>query len=321
VDASAFATVQYAVDCIPGLVGGNVVIYINAEDYDETVTIRGKNFTSDYTITLQGTLTESSSGTQSANGVLGTGATQGSFTDTGNLAGVANLLCYLAADGDYRIIDSSTADIATIVGTFTSQPLQNEAYVIYDWGTSINNIIIDGVQQGIKVYDIEFDTSFTIDRENNSAVDFYRCKIATSGGGLNAIFRTGYTQMYYCYLESDGQGTIYVESGTVLLRGCKVYTTSTNDRCVRALLNAYVGVRDGTVLDAASTTTTYGIYAELGAIISCYTTAAAGYTRIRNQAIGIYAMTGTQVAVTANVQYSGNTADETADAASFGYID
>jgi len=42
VDAGAFASVQYAVDRIPGLYGGNVIIYINAEAYDETVTIQGK---------------------------------------------------------------------------------------------------------------------------------------------------------------------------------------------------------------------------------------------------------------------------------------
>jgi len=319
VDASAFATVQYAVDCIPGLVGGNVVIYINAEDYAETVTIRGKKASGNYTITLQGTLTESSSGTQSANGVLGVDVTQGSFTDTGNLAGVANLLCYLAADGDYRIIDSSTANTATICGTFTSQPLQTEAYVIYDWGTSINSLVVNGNQQGIKVYDISFDTLYPITREDDAVVDFYRCKLASSGS-INCIFRAGSSFLYYCYVESDGQA-VYVERGEVKIYSSKIYTSTTNDRCVRTTINSLVWIRAGTVLDAASTTTTYGIYAETGAQVGCYSTAAEGYPRIRNQAVGIRAQSGAQVAITANIQYSGNTLDESADAASFGYID
>lgn len=312
VDGDAFATVQYAVDCIPGLVGGNVTININNEDYDETVTIQGKAFTGDYTITLQGTLSSSSSGTQSANGVQGTGGTQGSFTDTGNLAGVANLLAYLDSDGDYRIIDSTDGDTATVRGTFTSQPLQNENYVVYDWGTTINKIIIQKGQVNVYSYDIKYDTAVAATTTGQGY--FYRCYIA----GMSTV---GDVNLDTCYVPRDGVDFDLYNNGTAVIYRTKFYTSTASDKCLRIRDGAMCGFHQGSCTDGASQANSIGVEVQGNAQVNFYQTAATGYNAVRNHATGVYAYSGGQAKNTGNNQYSGNTADETATAASFGYID
>lgn len=64
----------------------------------------------------------------------------------------------------------------------------------------------------------------------------------------------------------------------------------------------------------------YGVFAEAGAdVYMQYGTTF--YNRIRNLQYGCYSRKGAQISGTSTTQYSGNTSDETADAASFGYID
>ena len=317
VDANAFATVQYAVDCIPGLVGGNVTININAEDYAETVTIQGKAFTGNYSITLQGTLTESSSGTQSANGVQGTGATQGSFTDTGNLAGVANLLCYLDADGDYRIIDSTNGNTTTIVSTFTSQPLSGENYVIYDWGTSINKILVKAGQVGIYLYDLKLTTSTALDIELNAMVYVYRCHIAERVQSIG-----GWCALDICYVTSSNSHTarIWRQSYLQTLR-TKHYSAGNWLNGILAESDSVIVVSFGVVIDSALASNNSGLRCVEATTAQMACTAAYGYARVRNFAHGLYAAFGGQIQYTSNNQYSGCTTDENPVAASYGYID
>jgi len=315
-DASAFATVQYAVDCIPGLVGGNVVIYINAEDYDETVTIRGKKASGDYTISIYGTLALQETAS-SATVVAGSGATQGTVTKAGQFTGdtYANMLAYFVTDDEYRVIDSHTDDVLTLVGTAPSSTAQNVA--VYDWDTTINSVVVKPAQNGVYLYALYLDTSVGLTTESPSSTFCYRCKIATTGT-WGCIGR-GDVWLEHCYLQS--QYPVYAESSITYVWSSKVYTIAASKHCVRATLRGYVAVREGSILDASSKTGTNGIRVETNAVVGCYTSAAGGYPRIRNQAVGIYAEAGGMVKTTANNVYSGNTADETADAASFGYID
>ena len=69
--AVTFNTVQFAVNQIPGLVGGNVIIYIDkakavdaaGNTYAEAVTIQGKSYTGAYSITINGHLQQLQAGT------------------------------------------------------------------------------------------------------------------------------------------------------------------------------------------------------------------------------------------------------------------
>ncbi|GAG85549.1 unnamed protein product, partial [marine sediment metagenome] len=81
----------------------------------------------------------------SANGVEGTGATQGTGTDTGSFTGdsYANLLVKEGRNDDYRVIDSHDNNTLTITGVFTDQPISGDTWEVFDWGTSIDRIDIN----------------------------------------------------------------------------------------------------------------------------------------------------------------------------------
>jgi len=80
--AGATATIQYAINLIPPINGGNVIVNVAAGTYAETVTIQGKMYSGSYGINLNGVLTQLLTATIDS-GVSGTGATQGSITDAG----------------------------------------------------------------------------------------------------------------------------------------------------------------------------------------------------------------------------------------------
>jgi len=315
VDSDAFATVQYAIDCIPGLVGGNVIININGEDYDETVTIQGKQFSGNYTITLQGTLSQQDTATiESA--VQGTGATQGSITDTGKFGSYDNMLMY--ANSEYRLIDSDTADVATIVGCWSATP--SGTWVVYDWATSINKLVIVTGQKGIVGNDIELDTSDALTLYPFSECTLNRCKLA-------ACYLHIYTAsclLYDVLIIGDpgASRALWIQdSGLVNAYRTKLSISRANAKCVSAYNNAVANILNGSIIDGNSSSGIYGMHTELNAVAVTYAAAADGYVRIRNCNVGIRAEDGAQVAYTSNNQYSGNSTDESEDAATFGAID
>lgn len=306
VDSDAFATVQYAVDRIPGLIGGNVVIYVNAEDYDESVTIQGKRASGNYTITIEGTLTVNTSGTQSANGVQGTGATKGSFTDTGNLAGIANLLLYLDSDSEYSTIHSTDGNTAEICGCFASQPLQNENYVVYDWGTSINSIVVQGGQQGIILNNLDLDTASGLTLLEGCSVTTNRCKL-NKASNTNSIL-----QANECYAHITNRGFDCSRISYTQVFRSKVFMDANNYRGMRALDLAFLIISRGTVIDCNSKTSSMGVEARGNSIVNTNSAAANGYIEIKNCATGIEASLGSRVVNTSNNVYTNNTTDESA---------
>ena len=306
VDSDAFATVQYAVDQIPGLVDGNVAIYITAEDYGESVTIRGKKYTGDYTITLQGVLSSQETATADSM-VQGTGATQGSLTDTGAFTGnsYANMLLHVATLDEYRLIDSHTNDVLTIVGAFSG----SGAYVwtVYDWGTTLYKITVAEAQIGVRVNDIRCTNYYGFWVRENSEAIFTRCKAddsfyCTRGvGELNECYGTNTSTHRAVQSARMGEVTVYRS---------KFYQASANANCARCNDSGILSLAKGTILECASATGTNGLYAYTGAIVFMYSAASDGYCRVRGCAIGVKARTGAQVGNTTNVQYSGNTVDE-----------
>ncbi len=317
VDAGAFKTVQYVINAIPGTITGNVVIYIAAGTYSETVTIRGKVPTGDYTIKIYGTLTESASSTAESK-VAGTGATQGTLTDTGAFGSYDNKLVYITAKDEYRIIDSDTADVITIVGTFTDAT--NLAYKIYDWGTIVTKFFIYNGFCDVYLYDMSIPgtSSFSVYVDLNSSGRVYRCNCAMRVTALTMSF----IQVAYSYVAMTASYTIQVVgSARCLFDYSKAVTSSASGIVLSCSDVSLVQIRRGSILDGASGATAVGFEVFNAAAGKTTETAGNGYIRIRNCNIGISSYQGGQVTGTANNQYSGNTADESATAASYGYID
>jgi hypothetical protein len=322
VDSDAFKTVQYAVDVIPGLVGGSVYIYVNAETYAETVTIRGKSVTGNYGINIYGTLTESASATADSK-TTGTGATQGTLTDTGAFGAYDNKLIYITATGEYRVIDSDTADIITIAGTFADST--NLGYKVYDWGTVINRVDVADNKAGVAVSNVKLaGATYSCVVSTSGSLSLYQCWLAaTALAQTNAAL-----QMYYSYAISSGSlGTLFGQTGASIgyINRCKICQTNGSYYCMY-LINATGLVQYGTIFEGESggADDANGLQTINNSSVIIADTAGGGYSRIRNCDNGIYAASGGVVTGTSTIQYSGNDNDEydTVDGApGYSYID
>lgn len=320
VDGDAFATVQYAADCIPGLFGGSVTININSESYTEAVVVRGKKAIGDYIITLQGTLSLQESAT-AVSMIAGSGATQGTLTDTGAFAGdsYANLLLHVATLDEYRIIDSHTDDVITITGVFSGAG----AYVwtVYDWATTIQRIQLAPTQAGVYLNDIKISGAAPVLSGKYSELTLTRCSILV--GSTQWI--EGLMDCYQCYGTGAVWATFAVAAGGHLtIWYSKICCTSDTGNCIKLAYGGVIYLRFGSILDGdagGGNRATRGAYATTNSVSSFYAAVAQGYNRVRNCDTGIYSEKGSVCVDTVSNQYSGNGNNEDPDAASFGYID
>jgi hypothetical protein len=322
-DASAFKTVQYAVNTIPGLVGGNVIIYINNETYAEVVTIQGKTFTGNYSITFQGTINSQATAAQDSS-VQGATSTMGSITDAGAFGAYDNMLLYSSNNAEYRIIDSDTVNAATICGYWSAAPAGN--YTIYDWGTQIKELILKSGQLGIYCYDIKFygptTTTYCLDLNPYSEVSCYRCYFTTSDWHVIRIIQSR-AAFYTCYFNETVAGGFagYIGYNSVVSAqtGCKIYVSGASGRGFFCTMGAKLDIlASPNVFDGVNkANSNNALYSNASGFI--YTGAA--YNIIRNWNVGILADQGGQTVGTANNQYATNNTNESATAASYGYID
>ena len=318
VDGDAFATVQYAVNTIPGLVGGNVTININGETYAEDVTITGKSFTGTYTITLQGTLTAHATNAQTAS-AQGATTNFGTISDTTNdpFAGHANDLLYSSNNAEYRVIDSVTTEVATIVEYWAAAPSGN--YTIYQWLTTIQSITLGKNQVGIRAYDCYFTgAGVPVAANEGSFSQWFRCKFYTSAQWASFSCSKGTVELYDCYATSAGYCVMGFTSGTTaILVRCKVLATGASSFGILILSASYVSLNEACVVDGTAASSNTGMEHE-GAGLSNHQLV---YSKIRNWTNGIGSIQGSTVFFTGNNQYASNTANETAVAASYSYID
>ena len=161
--SDAFATVQYAIDQIPGMYNGNVTIHVAAGIYSAGYSIQGKQATGDYEITIQGTmstLVASQAITSSANTTLtktGAGWTIDAYV--GKLC-----RCTKAGEVDFNIpIKSNTATVLTFAGREDSVSLDNSwNFEILDWTTYFDGPNTSGNYSfiascpNIRLYQIDF---------------------------------------------------------------------------------------------------------------------------------------------------------------------
>lgn len=310
--SSAFATLQYAVDTIPGLFSGNVTVSVASGTYSEDVIIRGKQPTGNYDITINGTLSLQETAS-SATVAAGTGATRGTVTKVGQFAGdsYAGLLAYFATDDSYRLISSHTDDVLTLVGTAPSSTTQDVS--VYGWDTIITSITLAAGQTAININDCKLSKA-GIPFNTNYYSDFLmqRCHLVRSSGDYAAYIWGGSGTISTCYTS----GGVRVRSAALVVW----YSSIGNNSGTYGFLvqfNASLTVTNGCEIDSVSN----GILCAQGAQTGTTGVASTGYNRITNCTTGIYADRGGQVTGTTNNQYSGNSTDENGVAASYGYVD
>jgi hypothetical protein len=291
--------------------GYNILVKFGAGTWNETLTL--SEGIGDGSVEWKGTLTllETAS---SATVAAGSGATQGTVTKTGQFAGDnhAGKLAYFVTNNAYRVIDSNTDDVLTLVGTAPSSTTQNVG--IYDWGTAINSFIVKGAFTSIQ--QINFNTSYGVTANAGSIATVTECKITNLS---TTATRFALVRCAILCTNTNGR-SIWIQGGKCVIYQSLCYANA-NTSIVWIVDGAALEFQQGSVAEGAGFTTTYGIYAFGNVAANVFGSAATGFPRIRNMTNGIYAEKGAQVYNTANVQYAGNTTNENAIAASYGYID
>lgn len=243
--ASAFATMQFAVNQIPGLVGGNVIVqdsHANGDVYRETVTIQGKQFAGAYTITIQGKKAADSLGdtvaTSAANPVGNGVAGFGTLTKTAagwTVNAFQKLFIEITAgtgSGQKRVIHSNTATVLTIVGTWGTVPDATSHFHIFDCGTRItgsnagadttavrnNAVLIQNGQQSVILDTLKInyciDGSVDVIQQANCTAQY--CTFNNSDRSCN--FSQGSTgSVLYCQSNTQGTADIYVDTYSSVL--------------------------------------------------------------------------------------------------------
>ena len=332
--ASAFATIQYAIDTIPGSVGGNVVINLSGDTYTENLIIRGKFYTGDYTITINGTLTEDLSATLDS-AVEGTGATHGSITDTGAFGSFDNQLIYSTSLDEYRVIDSDTANVATITGKWGGVPSGN--YKVYDWATTIdgtasNAIYIAAAQTGIIINNIKVTTasssasSSSFHNAFSSQTIVNRCSINnTTIHGFGAVVDSADATFDTCivgpFASGGGPSCIHsINDGQATASRTKIYCSVGNTAMgFRSTNKSTITMNKGCIIDNCDNSNgasridrnSIALYLSVGV-----------HNIIRNSVLGIKSSQGAQgyFATASYVTFTNCDTDTTADAATFGYL-
>lgn len=184
----AFATIQFAIDAIPGSVGGHVNINVNGETYRETVTVQGKIFTGNYSINVNGVLT-SEVGSQSV-----TSATANTLTKSGagwSVNAYQEMFCKVTKSGEddiYITIRSNTSDALILAGQFGVTIDSSWDFEILSRGT-----IISGADSGSPTTPVR---DFCIHLIGQSSINFYDIAIEYSNdSGIK--------------LEQEAKGTLY----------------------------------------------------------------------------------------------------------------
>ncbi len=320
VDSNAFATVQYAIDMIPGTVGGNVYIYVNAESYAEDVTIQGKNFTGTFSINITGTASTLDSLT-AASGVQGSPGTQGtvvrnSGTWTSNQR--QNKWARFTSgnnNGVRRVIDSNTTDTITIAGAWDGSIASGDTFVVEEPATTIQSIYVGAGQVSVNITSVAFNfqSSFNYMFYTFSQGTVTFCRQIFASDAAIAVYKA-YAVFSQCYFE---QTRLFCGYGAFTrLSGCKFYKMGTSGCASQTTDCSTLLVDQGTIHDGASEAGSTAVFLYAFGILRT------GDHYIRNWATGIYALSGGVAVNTAAVQYSGNTTDENPSGASDpSYID
>ena len=335
VDSGAFKTVQYAVNQCPPVLTGSVTINLNAETFAEDVRLEGKTFLGSAAgmfFDIVGTLTLTQGGNTATGGAAGAGATLPNVTDAGLTANAWNnqLLKFTngANDGIYRVIDNNTIGQINLVGdVLPAAPINLDTYEIYDWGTTLRSLAAVNFTPQLRLYNINFNATTGESTVGICKCTLYGTRLKITSGATSPSFgymstSSGYIELITSlFLQSSNPYMHPVRAlyaGEMVLVNTKIVSSSTGPG-ITGDNNSFVIVYACVIAGGATPSGGNGI----NAIGACDVPIGASTvdTIIRDFTAGIYAANHGCVTGTANVTYSGNTADEVPTAASYGYID
>jgi hypothetical protein len=324
--ANAWKTLSYMWTQLPSVFYGNIVVNVAAGTYAETVSYKGKAAGGAFTITMVGTESTSDSGT-STSGVQGSGSTYGSITDTTKTWTVDAYKGYFVKIGtNYRVIESNTADTLSIVGYFASSPA-SVAYsiispaTILEKGASTNNVIQLGAYQSIIFSMVHVRNGGTIEiavgsGQEGCQVVFEKSWVERGGSSNMVLVGSGSVTFSECYLFTPSNATmIQIRGATAYMIGCYVRSVGVSaNRGLYIVMARLLFQNRPSTIDGFAT----GID-----VVSSSGGQSVGSVRntIKNCTTGIRAAETSSYTLTTQHIYSGNTTDENAVAASFGYID
>jgi hypothetical protein len=326
VDAAAYKTLTYMWMQIPGMFYGDITIYVAAGTYSETLNCYGKMAGGNYTINLIGELSTLVSGNVTSS-VQGTGATVGSVTDATKAYTVdEHKGKFVVTNYGTRVIKSNTTDTLVIASCFTGAP--SGAFTIVEPSTIVDGGAARSTCITVSNYQIVKFTNFKV--QNSTSYDIYvlqfafawfvQCILKPASGKFPFTAQGCKTTFEYCTCVHNGAGYNSVYSMAIVnFRGSVCYQSvgSKSGNCFVA--NQMADILFGIGNDFSNFSTVFSLTD--GVSVNTTSSATNGYNFIHDNTTGISATTGSRVIGTANNQYSGNSTDEYAQAATFAYID
>jgi hypothetical protein len=309
----AFASIQYAVDTIPGLVGGNVVINIASGTYSETVTIQGKTVCGDYTIDLIGTTTNSSSQTVSSatsRTITVSGTPFTTDSEKGKLVIITSgggETTHKGYTGTSYWISSNTSNVLSLVGTFTTNPVNSDTIDIVTLGTSITTLIIQDGQKAVRTKYIKLlDAADYALQHNRFASAIHEAMEIDSCARCFDVNGFSYAKFHTMYIhDSDNTnnpegfsrlGALVDSLGLWLVKGASGSTIG-----VISATQAHFNFRYGSIVDGY----TVGVRTNLAGTCQFLNNA----SDVKNCTTGLQAQRLSVIFGTTSITFSGNTTD------------
>lgn len=338
---TAAQTLQYAWSLVPPLFGGDITIVIAADTVDEDVVLQGKNATGDYTITIQGTMTEDLD-TTATGGTQGTttGGTRGTVVKSSagwTVNAYQNLVLRFKDDttttalqGREYIIESNTSDTIIIFGAFQGTPANGDTFEVLDWGTTVDessgfSIDVKAVQKGVILKYLKFTGEIKI--EGGSTVVLDTCNHSERIWVDQAtIF------MNSCYSSVDSSYNLQLTSlSWAELAYCYFYkaAAATSTKLIWLTGQSIIYIGHGTTINCVDKPANgWGVKVErncmgttvAGRLYTPYVGEAGGYPYVINCDKGIIVDYLSVYLTGSRVQYSNNNTNESATAANFSLI-
>ena len=321
----AVATIQYAIDLIPPVNGGNVVVSVAAGTYSEEVSLKGKNYSGDYSIQIIGDTTTLDSGTATSATALslggaGAGIVQGTLSDTSKgwtINDYQNKLLVITGGTGYSstnperneyVIDSNTATVLTIVGYWTTATPDatttyeiREISTIIDGGNARNYCILVNGNNSITLTNIDFKNAksrcvYYI----NSAMDGYvnSCSFSSSNAlvvllevasGANCFMRSNFLD------QTGNRGGVRYLAGSAVGGALtetfmnNKFSGSTGVTCLTVAGLAFAGQLKGNKISGGNYCLDVNSFSRCGLTQNIFTDAVTACVYIREHAYVIFA--------------------------------
>ena len=317
--ANAFATIQYAINQIPGQYSGNVAIYVASGTYNELPTIRGKYPTGNYTITFYGAESTTnytiSTSTAGSNEVWATLTVSGAGWTTNEHVGK-----FLYCSGEsYRPIVSNTSDTITVVGVYSSAP--TGSFTLMTLQTQVYGFVVACDNVSFYSFKLTSPSNHCIYLQNARNVNIYSSYLLANST-IAVRFENSVGIVERCYVLLNGNTTnIYLNGlSNLTLKKCIVKQQSTKSGTgMEISYSSYLSFGY-----AANLINNFDYGIKIGSNSNAFlfiTVSSSGKPIISNNTYGLYVSAGGQAIYTntSYIYYAGNTTDRYADATSYGY--